>query len=239
MINLVKTYQEKYSVFECGYHSFLGQNRTQFGVKFFIFALVYLILDLEILLTFPYAASGYENGIYGLILTLGFIVIITLGFVFELGKQALRIDSKQTSSFNTRPSPKGGHLAAQAPASLNNKISNPSFLRKGGISPACVTKLTLGIRRFSSFSTTFLIDLDPPVGGGPPWAWGDLDRLKKAPGRVRGVAKRTRQSRCTFSFPTLGITPCEATHLLVGSGSARKTLLFKKSKANIRETNIL
>ena len=31
-------YQEKYSIFECGFHSFLGQNRTQFGVKFFIFA---------------------------------------------------------------------------------------------------------------------------------------------------------------------------------------------------------
>ena len=42
-------YQEKYSIFECGFHSFLGQNRTQFGVKFFIFALVYLLLDLEII----------------------------------------------------------------------------------------------------------------------------------------------------------------------------------------------
>jgi NADH-ubiquinone oxidoreductase chain 3 len=101
MINLVTTYQEKYSIFECGFHSFLGQNRTQFGVKFFIFAIVYLVLDLEIVLIFPYAASGYENGIYGLILTSGFIVIITLGFVFELGKQALRIDSKQTSSINS------------------------------------------------------------------------------------------------------------------------------------------
>jgi NADH-ubiquinone oxidoreductase chain 3 len=130
MINLATTYQEKYSTFECGYHSFLGQNRTQFGVKFFIFALVYLILDLEILLTFPYAASGYENGIYGLTLTLGFIGIITLGFVFELGKQALKIDSKQTSSFNTRPS---GHLT-QTPASPGSKICN------------------LGVRRFSSSS---------------------------------------------------------------------------------------
>ena len=60
-------YQEKYSIFECGFHSFLGQNRTQFGVKFFIFALVYLLLDLEILLIYPYGISGYENGIYGLI----------------------------------------------------------------------------------------------------------------------------------------------------------------------------
>jgi NADH-ubiquinone oxidoreductase chain 3 len=90
-----KPYQEKYSIFECGFHSFLGQNRTQFGVKFFIFALVYLLLDLEILLTFPFAVSEYINNIYGLIITLGFIGIITLGFVYELGKSALKIDSKQ------------------------------------------------------------------------------------------------------------------------------------------------
>ncbi|MBE3091811.1 MAG: NADH-quinone oxidoreductase subunit A [Candidatus Atribacteria bacterium] len=89
-------YQEKYSIFECGFHSFLGQNRTQFGVKFFIFALVYLLLDLEIVMIYPFAVSEYENGIYGLIVVLIFIVIITVGFVFELGKNALKIESKQT-----------------------------------------------------------------------------------------------------------------------------------------------
>lgn len=101
-INLIfaphNPYQEKYSIFECGFHSFLGQNRTQFGVKFFIFALVYLLLDLEILLTFPFAVSGYVNNIYGLMVTLGFIGIITIGFVYELGKSALKIDSRQTIS---------------------------------------------------------------------------------------------------------------------------------------------
>ena len=89
-------YQEKYSIFECGFHSFLGQNRTQFGVKFFIFGLVYLLLDLEIVMIYPFAVSEYENGIYGLIVVLIFIVIITAGFVFELGKNALNIESKQT-----------------------------------------------------------------------------------------------------------------------------------------------
>ena len=88
-------YQEKYSIFECGFHSFLGQNRTQFGVKFFIFALVYLLLDLEILLIFPFAVSEYVNNLYGLIVTLGFIGVITLGFVYELGKSALKIESRQ------------------------------------------------------------------------------------------------------------------------------------------------
>ncbi len=89
-------YQEKYSIFECGFHSFLGQNRTQFGVKFFIFGLVYLLLDLEIVMIYPFAVSEYENGIYGLIVVLIFIVIITVGFIFELGKNALKIESKQT-----------------------------------------------------------------------------------------------------------------------------------------------
>ena len=54
VLNLVfaphNPYQEKYSIFECGFHSFLGQNRTQFGIKFFIFGLVYLLLDLEIII---------------------------------------------------------------------------------------------------------------------------------------------------------------------------------------------
>jgi NADH-ubiquinone oxidoreductase chain 3 len=92
-------YQEKYSIFECGFHSFLGQNRSQFGVKFFIFALVYLLLDLEILVIYPYGLSSYENGIYGLIIVLIFIGIITVGFVFELGKSALKIDSRQSYNY--------------------------------------------------------------------------------------------------------------------------------------------
>ena len=92
-------YQEKYSIFECGFHSFLGQNRSQFGVKFFIFALVYLLLDLEILLIYPYGMSIYENGLYGLIIILIFTFIITAGFVFELGKSALKIDSRQSYTY--------------------------------------------------------------------------------------------------------------------------------------------
>jgi NADH-ubiquinone oxidoreductase chain 3 len=104
-------YQEKYSIFECGFHSFLGQNRTQFGVKFFIFALVYLLLDLEILLIFPFALSGYINNLYGLLVALVFIGIITIGFIFELGKSALKIDSKQTQLIeNVKPNSRTEYL---------------------------------------------------------------------------------------------------------------------------------
>lgn len=91
-----KPYQEKYSIFECGYHGFLGQNRAQFEVKFFIFALIYLILDLEIILIYPFAVSQPMNNYYGLIVILVFLGYITIGFVYELGKNALKIESRQT-----------------------------------------------------------------------------------------------------------------------------------------------
>jgi NADH-ubiquinone oxidoreductase chain 3 len=42
-------------------------------------ALVYLLLDLEILVIYPFGLSGYENGVYGLLIVLIFIDIITAG----------------------------------------------------------------------------------------------------------------------------------------------------------------
>ena len=88
-------YQEKDSVFECGFHSFLGQNRTQFSISFFVFALLFLLFDLEILLVYPYVVSAYNNSMYGLIIMQAFFIFLTLGFAFELGKKALKIETKE------------------------------------------------------------------------------------------------------------------------------------------------
>lgn len=101
-----RPYQEKNSAFECGFHSFLGQNRTQFSISFFIFALLFLLFDLEILLVYPYVVSAYSNGVYGLIVMLIFFLVLTLGFVFELGKNALKIDSRQMNNLQIKTSKK-------------------------------------------------------------------------------------------------------------------------------------
>ena len=106
-VNLVfaphNPYQEKDSAFECGFSSFLGQNRTQFSISFFIFALLFLLFDLEILLVYPYLVSAYTNGVYGLTVMLVFLLALTLGFAFELGKKALSIDSRQILSSPPKP----------------------------------------------------------------------------------------------------------------------------------------
>ena len=101
MVNIIfaphNPYDEKNSAFECGFHSFLGQNRSEFSISFFIFALLFLLFDLEILLVYPYMVSAYVNGIFGLIVMLIFFLVLTLGFAFELGKNALSIDSRQVN----------------------------------------------------------------------------------------------------------------------------------------------
>lgn len=115
------SYEEKNSVFECGFHSFIGQNRTQFSISFFIFALLFLLFDLEILLIYPYAVSSYNNGIYGFILMLIFFLVLTLGFAFELGKKALLIDSRQMFILRSKSSSISTYRSAFYP--LNAIIS--------------------------------------------------------------------------------------------------------------------
>jgi len=88
-------YQEKKTSFECGFHSFLGQNRKEFNIMFFVFSLLFLLFDLEILLGYPYALSTYVNNAYGLIILLIFFGVLTVGFTVELGKGALKINSRQ------------------------------------------------------------------------------------------------------------------------------------------------
>jgi NADH-ubiquinone oxidoreductase chain 3 len=125
-------YQEKLSSFECGFHSFLGQNRTQFNISFFIFALLFLLFDLEILLVYPYVVSAYINGIYGLVIMLIFFLALTLGFAFEIGKGALKIVSRQNDiniTYNTIIASRPTKYVIPTFSNKNKKPSLPHFLK--------------------------------------------------------------------------------------------------------------
>lgn len=99
-INLIlaphNPYQEKSSTFECGFHSFLGQNRTQFNISFFVFGLLFLVFDLELVMALPGLINIYNIGEYGLFIMIIFFAILTVGFAFELGRKALSIESRQS-----------------------------------------------------------------------------------------------------------------------------------------------
>lgn len=141
-------YLEKDSVFECGFSSFLGQNRTQFNISFFIFALLFLLFDLEVLLIYPYVVSAYTNGIYGLAILLVFFVILTLGFVFELGKGALKISSRQDANLFSPDSNTYMYIGKVS----TNSSHEPSVITKRFSSSVLNTKPSQSTRSYSSLA---------------------------------------------------------------------------------------
>jgi NADH-ubiquinone oxidoreductase chain 3 len=168
-INLIlaphNPYQEKDSAFECGFHSFLGQNRTQFSVSFFIFALLFLLFDLEILLVYPYSVSSYTNDIYGLVIMMVFFVLLTLGFIFELGKNALTIDSRQTSSYSSVDTSTPHVFLTE-----NNVLLKSSVLSTiaNYIAPIIYVSISIKSKKFLvpvsvTEVTTFEMDLSKPI----------------------------------------------------------------------------
>jgi len=123
-----KPYNEKESSFECGFHSFLGQNRQQFNISFFLFGLLFLIFDLEIILIYPFTVSANHNSSYGLTIVFTFLIILTVGFCYELGKKALNINSKQSNNSITHS---GSILKSnyELVKSINKNINNISLIK--------------------------------------------------------------------------------------------------------------
>ena len=86
--NLNSTYTEKISSYECGFNPILD-TRRKFSISYFLIALLYLIFDLEVILTVPFVTFIYETSLYGYTFIIIFIILLTVGFVYELNKNAL------------------------------------------------------------------------------------------------------------------------------------------------------
>ena len=120
-------YDVKLSAFECGVRSFF-QTRSPFEISFFTYGIVYLLFDLEIIFIFPFSVSGNANSLYGLIIMLFFCIIVTFGFIYELGKGALIVSSRQlnNSSFFDKKSTSSNDNLAYSTSSLNIDLKSLS-----------------------------------------------------------------------------------------------------------------
>nr|QTK22355.1 NADH dehydrogenase subunit 3 [Pneumocystis canis] len=76
---------DKIAPFECGLSSF-SQTWNPFQIYYYLVGLLFLIFDLEILLIYPFAVASTIYGFY--ILNL-FLIILTIGFIYELRKGIL------------------------------------------------------------------------------------------------------------------------------------------------------
>jgi NADH:ubiquinone oxidoreductase subunit 3 (subunit A) len=100
LISVHKPNAEKVSTYECGFTG-IGDTRQRFSVQFFLVAILFLIIDLEVILLFPFAVAIYQISAYGFWIMVIFVLILTVGLVFELGSGALYFTSKASSNHST------------------------------------------------------------------------------------------------------------------------------------------
>ena len=83
-----KPYSEKLSAYECGFDAF-DDARRRFDVRFYLVAILFIIFDLEVAFLFPWAVSLSRIGLFGFLSMMGFLGVLTVGFVYEWCKGAL------------------------------------------------------------------------------------------------------------------------------------------------------
>ena len=89
-------YESKVSAYECGFSPIYGQTRSVFHINFFLVALLFLIFDLEILLLFPIAVTLYQVSIFGFSMVLIFFIVLTIGFILEIGSGSIKLVSNNS-----------------------------------------------------------------------------------------------------------------------------------------------
>ena len=79
---------EKLSEYECGFPAF-EDSRSQFDVRFYLVAILFIIFDLEAAFLFPWAVSLKETGWIGWGAMMIFLAELALGLAYAWKKGAL------------------------------------------------------------------------------------------------------------------------------------------------------
>ena len=79
---------QKGEPYECGIPT-RGESMSQFHVGYYLFAILFLMFDVETVFLFPWAVRMQEMGVQGLISIAVFFGVLVLGLVYAWRKGAL------------------------------------------------------------------------------------------------------------------------------------------------------
>ncbi|SPP64451.1 NADH-quinone oxidoreductase subunit A [Nitrospira lenta] len=82
---------EKLSTYECGSEPF-SDARMPFPVRYYVFAMLFVIFDIEVIFLYPWAIVFEKLGIIGLVEMLLFIALFLVAYVYAWRKGALEWD---------------------------------------------------------------------------------------------------------------------------------------------------
>ncbi|MDE6439605.1 MAG: NADH-quinone oxidoreductase subunit A [Bacteroidales bacterium] len=84
-----RTYNpQKGEAYECGIPT-RGRSWMQFKAGYYLFAILFLMFDIETVFLFPWAVVVRDMGVNGLLSVLFFLVILILGLAYAWRKDAL------------------------------------------------------------------------------------------------------------------------------------------------------
>lgn len=78
----------KNDTYECGVET-IGDAWVQFKVQYYLYALVFLVFDIEMLFLFPWAAAYNQLPLFAFVVMAGFVLILAVGLVYAWRKGAL------------------------------------------------------------------------------------------------------------------------------------------------------
>jgi NADH-quinone oxidoreductase subunit A len=78
----------KDSPYECGAQP-IGSAKERFSVKFYLVAMIFILLDIEAIFLFPWAVVYRELGLFGFVVMFLFIDVILTGFFYIWKKGVL------------------------------------------------------------------------------------------------------------------------------------------------------
>src|SRR6266511_5762015 len=78
----------KQSTYECGIEP-VGESWVQFKAQYYIFALVFLVFDVETVFLFPWAVRLGQLGMFAVLEVIVFILILIAGLVYTWRKGML------------------------------------------------------------------------------------------------------------------------------------------------------
>jgi NADH-quinone oxidoreductase subunit A len=79
----------KLESYECGEH-IMGSSWIQYNVGYYIFALIFVIFDVEVIFLFPWAVAFKKLGLFALVEMFIFLAILIFGLAYAWKKGALR-----------------------------------------------------------------------------------------------------------------------------------------------------
>ena len=78
----------KSATYECGMET-EGNTWVQFNVRYYFFALLFVIFDIEAVFLYPWAVAYRQVKLFGFVEALIFILILVVGYLYAWRKHAL------------------------------------------------------------------------------------------------------------------------------------------------------